>query len=1107
MSGEAPSTRNEPLSEDAVPAAADGSAVTRLGPTPSPIDRYASTPRPPRAVPPPDDPDAAPVPTVAGYDILAKLGQGGMGVVYKAHQVTLKRVVALKMIKAGAHADAEDLARFRIEAEAVAQFRHPNIVQIYEVGEQDRLPYFSLEFVDGGSLADRLDGTPQPWRAAAELVQTLARTMHAAHEQQIVHRDLKPANVLLTADGQPKITDFGLAKRLDAPAAGQTQSGVIVGTPTYMAPEQAAGHARTISPAIDIHALGVILYELLTGRPPFQAAVVLDLLEQVRTQEPVPPRRLQPKVPRDLETICLKCLQKEPRKRYASARALADDVGRFLRGEPILARPTSAWERGVKWVQRRPAAAAFLAACTVAVASLVAAALLYQHLQFRERERDLREQAQAAVQRAALEVQRSQVQQLLRQGQEALAAGNRGEARNWLIEAQARCDREPLLAKEKAGAERLLAQLDRYQRFQAHYHDALFHAAQPTGLDRLTHLQATREAAGKGLACFGLEAQTPTAPALDVSPFSAGEQEEIRTACFELLLLLAEAEAQPLGPEEQPHTQADQALATLERARQVLGWQTRAYHWQRAQVLAQRHGEAAAADERRRAADPALPATLAVDHFLLGKLRMTDERSGPADLAEALEHFERTLQAQPQHFWARYCMALCQLRSQRPGQRELPLELAKANILACIGLKPDLAWNYVVKGMVHGELGEVEAAEAAYARAEEGLKGNTDGRYILLVNRGVLRVRQRQRAAAIADFQEARGLKPAEVMAHLNLAQVYQEQRQLNEAAGHLQEVIRLRPHWALPYYERGRLHRLRANPEAALGDFKTAIELEPPGSKSPVLARTQAWRGALLYEQKRYPEAVTAWEAALQIDAQDPGVLRLLADALLRLAETEDDDKKRHQHYERAIAVLDRFLEHRQDQQSYRTRGRIKGKLEDLQGLLADYTQALQLQGDSALFADRGWAYLAKEVPGVALPDFQKAIDLDPKNWDAYAGRGQALVRLGHYREAVRDADAAVRGAAPESALLCYKAARVFAAAVGAVEADPRQQNAQGLATLYRYQDRALTLLRRALDPELTEDPRRFWRTYVQRDPALQALRRSLEFRRLEERYAQRSR
>jgi WD40 repeat protein len=299
---------------------------------------------------------------IAGYEVLAELGRGGMSVVYQARQAQPARLVALKMILAGEHADADRLARFRAEADAIARVQHPHIVQIYEVGQHEGLPFLSLEYVSGGSLAQQLAGTPQPPRPAAALVEKLARAVHHAHQHGVVHRDLKPANILLTADGTPKITDFGLAKqeRLDL-----TVTGAVLGTPSYMAPEQAAADRQAVGPAADVYALGAILYELLTGRPPFQAATPLDTLQQVVGQEPVPPSQLQPGTPRDLGTICLKCLHKETGRRYASAADLADDLRAFLDGRPIQARPVGAGERVWRWARRNPGWATMLG--TVAV--------------------------------------------------------------------------------------------------------------------------------------------------------------------------------------------------------------------------------------------------------------------------------------------------------------------------------------------------------------------------------------------------------------------------------------------------------------------------------------------------------------------------------------------------------------------------------------------------------------------------------------------------------------------------------------------------------------------------------------------------------------------
>jgi len=311
---------------------------------------------------------------IPGYDLLGELGRGGMGVVYKARDQKLKRVVALKMILSGAHASDDDMQRFQIEAEAVAKLQHANIVQIYEVSEHEGRPYIALEYADGGSLDQKISGTPQNAQESARLIETLARAISLAHQQEIIHRDLKPANILLTEDGEPKITDFGLAKRLDEDSS-QTKSGAVMGTPSYMAPEQAASSAKTLGPAADTYALGAILYHMLTGRPPFQAETQLDTIMQVIGEEPIAPRRLNSTLPVDLETITLKCLQKDIGRRYESAEALAEDLRRFLAREPIQARPVSLVERSWKWARRRPAIAGLIGVSMVALLIVIVGGL------------------------------------------------------------------------------------------------------------------------------------------------------------------------------------------------------------------------------------------------------------------------------------------------------------------------------------------------------------------------------------------------------------------------------------------------------------------------------------------------------------------------------------------------------------------------------------------------------------------------------------------------------------------------------------------------------------------------------------------------------------
>jgi WD40 repeat protein/serine/threonine protein kinase len=291
-----------------------------------------------------------------GYEIEVEVGRGGMGVVYRARQLALNRRVALKVVLAGSHADPARLARVHVEAQAVARLQHPNIVQIFEVSEHGGCPFLALEYVEGGNLATVCAGRPHAPRWVAELVETLARAVHEVHRMGIVHRDLKPTNILLTTSGTPKVADFGLAKILEGESA-RTDSSIVIGTPSYMAPEQASGESDRARPATDVYALGAILYELLTGRPPYKAGTPLETLLQVISADVVPPRRLVMSIPRDLEIICLKCLEKEPAQRYASAVALADDLRRFLADRPILARPRGRLEHAGRWCRRNPALA------------------------------------------------------------------------------------------------------------------------------------------------------------------------------------------------------------------------------------------------------------------------------------------------------------------------------------------------------------------------------------------------------------------------------------------------------------------------------------------------------------------------------------------------------------------------------------------------------------------------------------------------------------------------------------------------------------------------------------------------------------------------------
>jgi WD40 repeat protein len=421
------------------PTLAPGIAPTSLPPgaVSAPIHEEATLPprdeatvdQNPAESTPPEAAAPARVRYFGDYEILRELARGGMGVVFLARQISLNRSVALKMILAGQLAHDTDVKRFYTEAEAAANLDHPGIVPIYEVGQHESQHYFSMGFVEGQSLAQRLAGGPLPPREAAAVVAKVAEAIDYAHQHGVIHRDLKPGNILLDPQGNPRVTDFGLAKKLEGDS-GLTGSGQIMGTPSYMPPEQAGGTRGEVGPPADIYALGATLYALVTGRPPFQAATAMDTVLMLVSEEPVPPRRLNATIPRDLETICLKCLEKQPARRYASAAAFGEDLRRFLAGEPILARPVGSVERARKWARRRPAAAAL-----VGVSSLTFIALTLGGFGYSAQLRDFNTRLQAALGDAKKERDEADVQRRRALDQERLALRQEAATRRSLYSA------------------------------------------------------------------------------------------------------------------------------------------------------------------------------------------------------------------------------------------------------------------------------------------------------------------------------------------------------------------------------------------------------------------------------------------------------------------------------------------------------------------------------------------------------------------------------------------------------------------------------------------------------------------------------------------------
>jgi tetratricopeptide (TPR) repeat protein len=1004
-------------------------------------------------------PDTASAPSlrlIAGYEVLQELGRGGMGIVYLARQGQLGRLVALKMVPSP-NASREELIRFRQEAEAVAALSHPGIVPIYEVGEHDGMPFYTMAYQPGGSLEEALDGRPMGPIAAATLLASLADAVHHAHQRGILHRDLKPANVLLTEEGLPRVADFGLARRLDEQGDRATRSGAIVGTPAYMAPEQALGN-KGLGPGVDVWSMGVILYEMLTGRRPFQGETLLQTLEHVRQQEPLAPQMLSPEVPADLGTICLKCLEKEPGRRYQSAAELADDLRRWLAGVPVRARPAGPIEQAWKWANRHPTTAGLIAVSVLLVAVLTAALPL--HI-LRLREEVDRAKAEAleaheshrrAVLLAECEAQVSEGKRLLEGGaalqRAALAFGTvfdlirdqdaRAEPALWKLKAEARALRDEAVRLHTHG-ERRRQEEKKAERFLALRDEAFFrlHCNLLGEQARPANDFDGANIAQKALAAF---------PDVEALPTQRGEQ--LRQAGTELVFILAEFWARSCHP-----------LLAVKLLEELGDDAPRAVHLRLARYLdmVDRPDEA----ERQRAlARKAVPSR-AIDWFLSAQ-----ERIQAGDRRGARDDLDRALKASKTMFWAHFLRGQVQRELGNRGE-------ARFEMTWCISARPRFVWPYLLRAVMYIEEKKYKEAEADLKEAS-ALKLTPAGEYLLFVNRGVLALARRRPGEAAKYFARAIEKWPQPYHAYANLARAEWEMGERESAYRRLDRAVALAPDDPEVYRRRAWLRAAGKRYYDALLDIDRALKL---GGNEPGDLRERA---RLLYLQGRHEDALRAVDVALKREPDSPAGLRLRAEVLVELGRNKE-----------ALKAFAAFLKVGEpDADLFARRARARASLRDLYGVIDDYSRALSLRRDGPLLCARGRAFLANRAPHLALVDFEKALEKFPPSAEAFIGRATARLELGKPAGAQADLDHALR-ARPREPWLLYAAARGYARLGRGAEASSR-----------KCRDKALIVLEAALVALPPSKRAAFWREQVARDPALACLADLPEFSRLRRHY-----
>ncbi len=964
------------------------------------------------------------LPVVPGYEILGELGRGGMGVVYRARQQGLGRIVALKMVL-NSQASSEELDRFLLEAKAVAIVEHPNIVQIYDVGEYNGLPYFSLEFVAGGPLDALLKGEPQDPVYTATVMAKVCRGIGYAHSKNILHRDLKPANVLMTKTGEPKVTDFGLAKQMDAADEGHTKAGSIMGTPSYMPPEQAEGNAKNLTNLADVYSLGALLYEFITGRPPFKGRTLFETLQHVRTKDPVPPIQLQPSVPLDLQTVCMKALEKSPEKRYPTAEEMAEDLESFLKGDPIKARAVGRVEKAVRWARRNKPQAALIASGVAAVLLIVTGGFVYLGLDAQNQR--LRANHIENVNRQILEAE-DLLNQSIRSGDVGNWLQSKNEAKQSLAGLDDSEEFEPVrerVEKQIALADAHIETKTRSDQFEAFVDNAFFAATDLTGKNENQNTEDVLEQTAKALELFAIRLEDMTYQPKFSEHFLDEQKKGILEECGALLLL---AGSRQLDKDFRDNKALDNALKILDLAKQAGAGEKirRLYLAQYYQALANRgdRDQQSLADKERTEADKLTPKG-SREWFFLGDYLF---RGG--EFESATKAFSQASRLAPKDFWSIYYQAVSAMRSSSWSE-------ARALLLHCLSTKPTFGFTHVLMGITEGKLKQYPEAFQSFANAVKYLGGETQG---VLVNRAAVYYDQGLLKKAEEDLRRAILTDPSNWSAHDNLGMVLRDLKNLAEAETCFRqanqnaktELLPLRhlaallgemdpPKWTESVATFEKVVAREKNPlkvandlmglarsKLALGEKETAREILDRAlgydQENALIWLLQGWViNEIAAKKDKVNRTASLPDYKLALEAYNQGF------ALASKGKADETEAKAMASYFKKVdpesqpeAIEAKLL---------RARGLIKARLGDYGSAMADYTRSLEINREQPYLRNRRATALISNWREIALEDYSQGIKLNPNDRELYAGRAYVYALLGDHVSAAKDVNIAVGG------------------------------------------------------------------------------------------------